>query len=1238
MTTFTRAQTVDPGDPVTSTQYRSLARAVNDRMRFAQDFPWRAVYYWLGLARQIRNPSGLAFPSQAELLEFYAHLDPDYHGGTTWPTAGPGEPEGTNLANPLAQFVFGIDPTLDWEDVRVNAVPLPENLDPAELWWIGAAQAGAYDPATGAQNWPAATAAQAAFAVVQPKYSPHGKSYGGFFPTPEKQYDHCDTGDGADLEGGAYIPSWKIKFTALRPDVSTTGLHGTITTDAQGNPVCTYTGSCPCWTDRHAAGHVMAIAQFSLATLVYVGLGGGCEDYAVDRFPTEDWIQGPYTGDGVLSHDEGEQLERALWAFALDFRGTPTQRQGEFDIASLALDFEGLFARQYPLAPNRALAVGSDLVPIYPVATFAGARLIPAGTLGTWGGELYDQESDTDHHCAEGFLTCGALVQAAGLEDAITLEFLDADDVFATVRLTPDAEGDASTVRWFASPRRTNPLQVRLAGDLSLAEGGSLVVTVNERLQYHAQWWDLYLLARLAASAGGGPEESGVDGAGRDCANAAAIAANLYRYGAILNLHGAAGVRDQAEWINDNPVFEAARRVMRDHVRVTRRQHLVGYEVASGKSILYFKRHAYGMVNTRADAFADIGPPLDAITPGDLIEGLEYIVHSEDGNGSATYLGATYWDGETFTAGVDRQFQTHGDGNVYLRDGICHTAPKQGFSNQWLMGLQLKPCRESGSSIWRPESFADYFALLDRCHFYSGTPPSKHARAHMTYNHQAEQDGDFSLSLAPMRIQQQMIAPEAPTAYRYVEGANRSAYTTAAFCASCRVYEPPYEIESAVVDTWDADQVLKVTLTGRLRAHPNAPAAVNRDPSTWSSGEIEALRGGGASPEDYRTDDNAIREYILSLADGNYPCTWKTGDAGVQSSAQSLSDAPNGACYPHFLFAHLLREPYEDENDEMEEHDSKIYVDEYNKAEVYLRAMAEGFVDGITSLELTCENETFGIYDFTWPTLNYQAHGGRWCGAIALATRPEHPEGFGPLPNTPFWADVHNRLASCANLLDKLRLDVPIELDIKVDVYDGSKSVTTQGDPSACWLDRATAPPADTLDTAGSWYTETYFTVRRLTRLDDASTQASSNEVAQYKIAIQSAYEDAIPEHIQELIDAGQTGFIAKLTYDWTDTQRRTAVPYNDSDGCCYAYEEPCPGYWNAGGEYYAWLDLAEPEDEIDCQILTSGSISAADIPTCDLKFGVRPDSLTCRNIPACDLTLEILQDSAFVQVPLVDL
>lgn len=1237
---FTRALPVEEGFRPTSTQLKTLARAFNDRLRAFSFCSWRLIWYHFNLWRQIRNPdaTGLVFPAQGEFFGIYQHLDPETHQGTTWPETGPGEPEGVNLANPMAQFVFGIadpagGPGLDNESDRVNSLPFLATPDPtlADLWELGKAQRGVYDPISTAQAAPAFDVAQSFFQVVQPWWSPHGKALGGWLPTPELAASpDCGTTEAT----GDKIPNYILKWTSLDADVDTSALHGTVVTNGDGTKTVSYAGTCGCGTDNVAVGHVIGYSLGPFGWTIAVVTDPGTCSYVIDQFPINDWIEGPYEGVSELSHTIGNQLQRALWAFNVDFRGTPLQRTPDtFKIKSIAFDNQEFWTRQYALAPNIGLLSGDAIQAIYPRAdwTVPGGKTIAQGTFGQF-------SAGTSHVYTSGFVLGGVFARATKLAGRTSLGIYSNEQLIGTLELSPDATGDAQAMLWLKDAGRPEPLKAKLLLDAQFtAVTGSLYLEATEQFAYKPQFYDAYLVARASASAGGDQFQGGVDGRGLDDSDAKSITNNFFAHGC---LHPG-NARVQGDWINDNPIFDAARRLSRDHARIMRRQQLVSYEVAGGKSILRFKRFAQypGIdgIEVRADCFKDIAPPLDPVTT--LTEGETYIVR---GSGSVTYRGVTYHQDDRFTATREVNFQAHGTVNVYVYDGIRHSALRKGFTNEWTMFLEPRCYHPSGSSIWKPDAYSDYFSWCDRCHFYSGTAPNA-LRRFAAFNHTTSLDSSFNPVLNPINLQAQMLAPEVPDQFRYSAGANRTGGSTE-FYKSCRVYNPPYEIESCVVDDWADDQIIKITLTERLRSHANAPATVAADPTAWSAGDVATLRNSGGTPEDYRTDDNAVREYVLSEATGA-ACVFRTGDAGTSSSVSGLPDNPFGACYPFFFFSRLIPEPYDDGNDELQPHDSRCLIDSLFHMELATRAICEGFVDGRTSQDIICRTNEGDLYDYTFENLCFEAFGGRWIGAFDLDIRDDNPGGFGPLPSTKMYAEVFNRLVSCVNLLDKMRLDVPIEFQFRqhdmfgdnpVTLIELSGTCTTSGS-FAAYGDGIDQPQPDTEIAVSGWSTFTSLGAVRAGILFGCPYQIATSETwYEYRVQIATAFLESVPETLRENIDLGQTGFLAIKDTNQTNLRRET-VDSADGDRCP---NDPLrPPHWQDGADFYRWVVNTDVSTS-ECVLVTSGELHAPPLLSSDMplgRSGGMPVDTFCSNGPSSSAGLTLIAgQTAFIQIPIV--
>jgi len=450
------------------------------------------------------------------------------------------------------------------------------------------------------------------------------------------------------------------------------------------------------------------------------------------------------------------------------------------------------------------------------------------------------------------------------------------------------------------------------------------------------------------------------------------------------------------------------------------------------------------------------------------------------------------------------------------------------------------------------------------------------------------------------------------------------------------------------VDDWRDEQVIKVTLTGRLRSHPNAPATVNVDALTWSAGEIESLRNAGDSPENYRTDDNAAREYVLSEVNGNYECVFRTGDAGTGSSITGEFDKPFGACYPVFFFGRLIQEPYDDGNDIKELHDSRCLIDSLLHMEIATRAICEGFVDARTSQDIVCRNGEGNLFDYTFENLCHDAFGGRWIGAFDLDVREDSPGGFGPLPSTKMYAEVFNRLVSCVNLLDKVRLDLPInfkyrEFDYRDDrpvslTESGGTSCTTVGTCKA-YGDGLVASPATTL-VAGSpsaWDTWTTIGAFNKGQLGGCPyVMISQRRDTEYKVEIDPDYWNAVPAEVLDLVNLGGTGFLAIKTTT-LENERREAVPDEDGDRCPTDRLD-FPPLWKDGDQAYRWRNTATETSE--CILVNSGVLQAPGTPSSDYKIGRQPplpETAFCGNLAAGSVRLDLIaEQGAFLKVPLV--
>lgn len=1175
--TFTQAQTVAVGDKITSKQYRCLARAFNTRLLSGiGDSAWRVAMWWFNAFRQFRLPNadGSDYPAQGEAIEQYQDWQ-----DADWPVTSAGDPQGANLANVINQFVYS-------EPDNVSNVPLQINgvtpSTPDGYWELAKAQRGAIDPNTNLQNWPAGLAAQAFLNVTTPMNSPHGKSYGGYFPSPVQLLANC----GTTAANGLGISSFEIKFTKL-----------------SDSSEVTYIGSCPLGTEYTAAGHVVGIARLPFA--FYVAVNDGAGGYSVDEYDRSEWIEGPYEGIGRLAFDEANHADHGLFWFASEFRGTASQRAEPYRVKNVAFDFQKFSTAQYALAPSIGESSVDNITAAYPLATY------------TTGQDELHFAGAPSHKCHSDFVIAAAHVKSTGLVGSATVDIMNGTTWLGSV--TVDEATPVKTF-WFSAPTTPEELKVNVR---TLPTCETLSVEFAELLEYKPQFWDAYLILRLAASTG-----ATVDGQGIDITTAKTIGDNYFQRGCITNENGRSEVASSVEAVTINPIYQAMRRASKA-VRFVNRKQFISYAVTGNKTVLRFRR--WNNYSVKADAFAGIAPDWQQQTSDNIIEGETYIVRSDGGTGGIQYDGQLYTSGQTFAASTERKFSAVGDGQLYKYDGLMRTARKQNITNAWCAFLQSSVYHPATSSQWTPQSFSDWLSFQNRCLFYPYNGGTESFRAHVNWTQTPSSayvntNGEFA---------------EAPTGYTYGNTANNQ-YGDANFYTSCQIYQPPYELESVTVESPGENEIVVITFTSRFITEATAPATVDANPGTWSATEISNLRA-----EAYRTDDNLLREYALMNYSGQN-CTLKTGDTGTASSVSGLADNPFGSCFPHFFFVRQIPEPFEDDNESQTFIDTRCEAAQLQVMEVYLRAMCEGFVDGVTTEALLCDTGLGSIYDYRFTNLCFDAFQGNWIGAFSLDTRSDNPAGHGPLPNTIMQAEVFNRIAASVNLLTRARVMLPFTIDCQLATVNDSRFVTPDWWNSAgmneCGAHQIKAiafsrtPNPGAYDgTAFSALADctTSFGVQTSAILEyvcggDGGTQFKFNTTREYKnfqVKLSNNWELAIPESWRDDV-AIIGGFL--LYKNRTDLYRRARKVATGSGADCGAYVS----WFDDGIDGYVFDDDQTIHTQ-ECLLKGGGRVDSGTLQAADFPLGRNPASAIC-TIGSSIITTYTLANTTewFVQIP----
>jgi hypothetical protein len=1168
------------GDAITSTQFAQLAAAFNDRLRSGiGDGPWRIFYYFLSMFRQVRNSdsTGLVFPPNHEFFEIYQLLNPTE---AEWPVSGPGDPEGANVASQMNAWVFGASAFgLDEESDRlpdwlVSTDPMPSQ---AEIWEAAKDQRGGYDPDTGGLASPSYDSAREHWRIRYSRTSPHGNSYGGFIPEPEVLTPGCED---PDLTDSVPAPrNYEIKFTSL--------VDGT---------VVTYPGTCqPNPIGSSYDDHVAYVLTLPWAYFVVLN------DGTVDTYPQRDWIEGPYTGEGVLQKRENGAVNRMLNNFIREFRGADGQRESQSYHLQKAFDFHRFFRAQYRLAPNLGTETGGLIQVAYPRVTVASN-----GAAGDFLPFVGEGEA---HTYRSGFVLNSFYAGASKLDGSVILEIMDGDTILRTLTLTPDETGAVSQIEFMTEDSTPAPLRVRLASSLNFKSGGELTLEFTELVQYKPQIHDAYVVIRSASALGSTP-----DGIGANETESHEISNDYFDYGCLLNRNGVGSANPAGNSVNTNAVWDAARRLSKV-VRVARRQELVKYAVEDGKSILWFRRFAFGLHGTTpADVWDGIGPRQSRISSSEIAWGTQYTVRT----GTIVYNGQTLGPGSTFT-GANGVTTYEGGGEVYELEGIRHTAPPQGYSNEWLLGVEFKAYNPSVSSNWKPDAYSDYWGLMNRCLFYA--PDIANDYSTLMHGAFGERSGTSGITLAEFPSGYNYTVME--TTYAGATNANTYACdpldttcieTRLGFYKSCRIYEPDVEIESVRYEASGSDELVKVTLTGRLHYHEDAPASIDEDISLWDTAALAA--------EDYRTVENGIREYLVNQTYGTQ-CSTQIGNAALNTSSPfnaggiyTEADNPYGSCYPTFRLCKLVPVPYDDGNDRQNTIDTRFEHDVFTQMEVYLRAMCEGYVDGRTSTEYACESGTVSVFDYTFENLCFEAFGGKWINFMDSTDRDDNPQGYGPLPNTEAKAELFNQFSSAVNLLTTVRVMLPATLECKLPSATQNVGVDTlnaDATPATCtgptssemvYANRTPENPEIDWDAPETWYACPGGQTITASSVLTGDCIGSQHDVETIRIGTRFRWALSDTDSQYAIPDAWRGEFadnssiLASVLKRSAWLERTTTTDIGEADVCD-------GNYWvQTAGVYLKWNQVTE--EETVCEILT-GDIELPPLHRSDIYRALIP-------------------------------
>jgi hypothetical protein len=246
------------------------------------------------------------------------------------------------------------------------------------------------------------------------------------------------------------------------------------------------------------------------------------------------------------------------------------------------------------------------------------------------------------------------------------------------------------------------------------------------------------------------------------------------------------------------------------------------------------------------------------------------------------------------------------------------------------------------------------------------------------------------------------------------------------------------------------------------------------------------------------------------------------------------------------------------------------------------------------------------------------------------------------------YAAVFNRLAAAVNQLTRIRLDIPIQVEIRNISGEARVPAAVGPDGASCsetsgviaWADNQT-PPAAEATNAQPWdvMVGSGFGASQGGGLDGCPFELVTQRVdVAWRISTTPAYAAAMPNWLSEAVTDGAGALLALVITTTSHDRRVIASGFDDSDGCCRADDLPCPGHWHSGGQYMKWIRSETSSTE--CVVLQQGTVTAPAPPTGDFSIGRDPDmgsGVWCGNSSAGTVTVTLYDNTPFIQFALRD-
>ena len=636
-------------------EHNSLAKAFNSRILSGLgDCAWRIFYYAFSTFRGIRNPNMGAYPQEDEWFKFYGNIEPKMsHGKFSWPETPAGYPEGINVANPFAAWVFG-----NARRVRKPNGELDDTYTQDHGYWAELVRLGGLE-------------------ILQPRDMPT-EIYG----DPNLAVVWADS----ERQRGcaAFIPAQKgfkeVQLLSLGV-VAAARKHVRFITESPilGRYAPSYV------PDANGKGGIFkkkyAVSdQIGQAMLYYISYFRGTEDvrarhnltgfntteygFDFETFFSRQFLLAPNYALPMFKYDENNAVKK-------DSFGNLQINYDSSGYPQLAPESVGL-QWHYPLweseneyyneieTQTSKDDIGNDFVFWTDNSTSASAIFdtnpAPSVNLNRFClSAIFIQSSDiaVKFEGEQFDMLAGLVIDMylnGTLYETIPILLTYKYKVNARTGLVNRASVDASNqyyiyqfnkIHYFRYPVRGQVVfRIRATeniekGTASVDNHGSfrlglhipssespkiagikefrILIKFAHVLEMRPRVADAYVMMRIATTEGKGLEPGGMDPVGHFNSNdGKKVFENYIKYGVAYSLnHEIFGSNDA--YLSANPVYESLRKFIISNIKMADRHALVDYEVdKDGNSVLYFQRFPLNMSKTGIDTFRGLGP---SITP-----------------------------------------------------------------------------------------------------------------------------------------------------------------------------------------------------------------------------------------------------------------------------------------------------------------------------------------------------------------------------------------------------------------------------------------------------------------------------------------------------------------------------------------------------------------------------------------------------------------------------------------------